>query len=130
MRPGRRASSGARRGVSGSFIGPRCEFRFFVHERLFVQLRLAALAAPFPRSDVCEIRVVALSLAVRRLVLDAEVAAARFLAAARVDATEPRELEEVGHAAGLFEGLVRLFIRTEDAHVLPVLPLEIAYEIA
>ena len=52
--------------------------------------------------------VVAQRFAVRRLVLDAEVAAARLLAVQRVEAHQLAELEEVGDAAGLLERLIEL----------------------
>ena len=68
---------------------------------------------------MAEIGVVALALAVRVLVLLAEVAAAAFLAGKRVAAHQFAELEEVGHAAGLFEGLVERVGRAGHADVRP-----------
>src|SRR3954466_5969009 len=78
------------------------------HERLLVaDLRFAG-AGPLPHRDVREARVVAERLAVRRLMLLTEVAAARLLARERVAAHELCELEEVPYAAGMLEGLVDL----------------------
>ena len=72
--------------------------------------RRAGGVAPgvLPDGDVREPRVVALRLAVGRLVLVAEVAAARFVARERVAAHQLAELEEVGDAPGPLERLVEL----------------------
>src|SRR3954471_20897387 len=74
-----------------------------------------------PRGDVREVLVVAERLAVFRLVLDAEVAAAALLAMQRVAAEQLTELEEVGDAAGFLERLVQRGALTEHAHVGPEL---------
>src|SRR3989338_8248909 len=55
----------------------------------------------------------------RRLVLDAKVAAARFLAVERILAEQLGKLQEVGHAAGLLERLVELFTMAQHGHILP-----------
>ena len=62
--------------------------------------------------------VVALGLAVLRLVLGAEVAAAALLALERVAAHQHPELEEVLDAPGLLERLVDALAVAGDAQVL------------
>src|SRR5688500_3504412 len=64
-------------------------------QRLLVQLGLRAFAFVLPRGDVTEIVVVAKRLTLFRLVLFAEVAAARFLAVQRVLREQLTEFEEV-----------------------------------
>src|SRR5213592_2737296 len=63
-----------------SFVAPRRQLHFFVVQRLFVEARLAVVAGEFPRGDVQELVVIAQRLAIGRLMLDPEVAAARLLA--------------------------------------------------
>ena len=77
-------------------------------ERLDEALRARPGRRGHPHRHVGEARVVAPRLAVRGLVLDAEVAAARFLAGERVAAHQLAELEEVGDAARPLELLVEL----------------------
>jgi hypothetical protein len=65
--------------------------------------RFGTVALVLPGRDVREVFVVALRLALLRLVFLAEVTAAGLLAVERVAAHQLAELEEVGHAAGLLE---------------------------
>ena len=86
----------------------------------------AAGRSGLPGGDVGEVLVVAQGLAVRRLALLAEVAAARLLAVQRVEAHQLGELEEVGHPAGLLERLVQLRAAARDGDVLPELLAQLA----
>src|SRR5947208_13067534 len=70
-----------------------CRVHFLELQLLLVEHRLAADAGELPRGDVREVPVVAQRLAVRRLALFAEVAAARFAALQRVEREQLRELE-------------------------------------
>src|SRR5687767_10703147 len=90
-------------------------------ERLRVALGSLLLALVLPSRDVLELLVVALGLAVGRLVLLAEVAAARLLARERVLREQLAELEEVGDAARALERLVEVLARAGHGHVLPEL---------
>src|SRR6266542_7166687 len=77
-------------------------------ERLLVERRRRAGPLPLPRGDVGELGVVAGRLAVRRLVLDAEVAPRGLVAVERVEADELGQLEVVRDAPRLLELLVQL----------------------
>ncbi len=68
-----------------------------------------------------EALVVALRFVVGRLVLLAEVAAARLLARQGIEREQFRELEVVGHAAGVLEILVRVVRVARHRHVVPEL---------
>ena len=63
--------------------------------------------------------VIAERLAVRRLVLDTEITAARFLTGERVETHQLAELQEVGHAAGALQLLVQLVHAAGNGHVYP-----------
>ena len=100
---------------SASFIdGPHRYDRSRSGERLEVERldealgRRARAAAGIHAATWAKRVVVAPRLAVRGLVLHAEVAAARLLARERIAAHQLAELEEVGHAAGALELLVQL----------------------
>src|SRR6516164_9543706 len=82
-------------------------FHLFVSQRLLVQRRRAPVAGELPGGDVHVMLVVPLGLAVRELVLLAEMAAARFIAFERVQAQQLRELEEIGDAPGSLQRLVQ-----------------------
>ena len=90
-------------------------------ERLFGESGGAAFSLVAPGGDVGVVLVVAEGFAFGRLILFAEMAAAGFVAVERVEAHQFGEFEEVGDAAGLFEGLVELFVGAEDADVFPEL---------
>src|SRR5258705_410799 len=60
-------------------------------------------------------------LTVRRLVLHPEVAAARLIAMQRIAAHQLPELQKVGHAAGVLEGLIEVGSVTRHHHVAPEL---------
>src|ERR1700742_4684176 len=81
---------------------------------------MIAGAAISPGSDIGEVLVVALRFAVGRLVLFAEVAAAGFVALARIDAHQLAELEEVGDAARFFEALIQVVAAARNSDILPV----------
>ena len=78
----------------------------FESQRLFVQLGGVAHAAEAPGGGIAVVLIVAESFAIGRLVFLAEVAASGFVALQGIQAHQLGELEEVGHAAGLFERLV------------------------
>ncbi len=90
-------------------------------ELLFVQHRGSADAGEFPRGDVAEVLVVASGFALFGLILLPEVAAAALVAVQGVDAHQLAEFEEVGHAAGLLEGLVELLVLAQHPDRLPEL---------
>ena len=70
---------------------------------------------------MAEVLVVAHRLALGRLVLGPEVAAAGLVALERVEAHELAELQEVGHAPGVLERLVELLAAAGHLQVLPEL---------
>src|ERR1700733_7818099 len=87
---------------------------------------MIAGAAITPRCHVRIMLVIALRLAFRRLILFAEVAAARFVALQGVDAHQLTKLEEIGHTTGLFEALVQVIAAARNVDVLPELIAESA----
>src|SRR5207244_9774940 len=86
-------------------------------EGLRVKHRLLARTCELPGRHVAKALIVAPRLALRRLVLLAEVAAARLLAPQGVVTHQLGELEEVGHAAGVLERLVQLLALAADVQV-------------
>ena len=78
-------------------------------------------AGVLPCRDVREVLVIAQRLAVRRLALLAEVAAAGLGAVQSVRADQFAEFEEVRDASRLFERLVQFLVLTEHIDVLPEL---------
>src|SRR5438477_4272176 len=78
-----------------------------------------AIASEFPREHCCMTFVVAERLAVGRLMLLAKMPTSRFVALERVPAHQLGEFEEIGNAPGAFEGLVKIFVTAQDAHILP-----------
>src|SRR5437867_10455415 len=90
-------------------------------EGLLVKHRLLARTCELPGRYVAEALVVTLRLALRRLILFAEVTAARLLALQGVVTHQLGELEEVGHAAGVLERLVELFTLAAHVNILPEL---------
>src|SRR5690606_19535375 len=88
---------------------------------LLVQLFRLPLALVLPHRDVGEQIVAPQRFAVGRLVLLAEVAAARLLPLQRVDGHQLGELQEVGHPARVFQVLVELIRPTGHLHVAPEL---------
>src|SRR4051812_23580497 len=92
---------------------------------LLVQAWRLVLAAILPRRDVREPVVVAKRFAVRCLVFDAEMAAARFLTLQRVHAHQLGQLEEISDTAGLLELLIELLARAGDEHVAMKLVTEV-----
>src|SRR3954453_13011342 len=89
-----------------SLVAPLCQVHVFELEGLLVELGLGNVARPAPGGGVGEVVVVTQRFAVLGLVLDPEVTAAGLLAVQRVAHEQLGELEEVGHATGLLEGLV------------------------
>ena len=83
-----------------------------------------SVAAPLPGGDVRELVVVTQRLAVLGLRLGPEVPAAGLPPVQGVDAHELAELEEVGHTAGLLQGLVDLLVAAEHPDVAPELLAE------
>src|SRR5262252_7012728 len=91
--PSRRVSMSHQPSAIYLFVAPLRRVHFLELERLLVQRRLAADAGEFPRRHIREVRVVAQRLAIGRLALLAEMAAARFTAVQRVERQQFRELE-------------------------------------
>ena len=83
-------------------------------------------ALVLPGRDVAEVLVIAQCLALGRLILFAEVAAARFFTVQRVNAQQLAEFKEVGDPARLFERLVDVVGAARHQHVLPVLLAQLA----
>src|SRR4051812_15263514 len=94
---------------------------FLELEWFLVQRRLLADAVELPRRDVRIVRVVAHRLAVGRLALFAEVAAARLAAVQGVECQQLRELEVVGDPAGVLEALVQIVGRAGHPGGVPKL---------
>src|SRR5208282_49487 len=88
----------------GSFVAPLRRLHVIEGERLFSESGGATFSLVFPGGDVGVVGVVAHRLALGCLIPFAEVTTAGFLAVQRVQAHEFGEFEEVGHAAGSFEG--------------------------
>src|SRR5881394_1907121 len=107
--------------VVSSLVAPLRQRHVLERQRLLLELRRLSVARVLPRRDVCEMLVVALRLAVGRLVLDAEMPPARFLAVQRVDAHQLRQLEEIRDPTRLLEGLIQLLPRSGHAQVAPEL---------
>src|SRR2546421_7342457 len=118
--PGPRAPPGATRAASPSHVAPLRWVDGLELERLLVQHRRLA-AGELPRGHIGEPLVVAPRLALRRLILLAEVATAGLLALQRVAAHQLGELEEVGHPARLLQRLVQVLAPAADIHVIPEL---------
>src|SRR5580698_2481312 len=107
-------------------VAPLGEWDRFKIERFFVEHRRLVDSLVLPGADVAKVLVVALGLAFGSLIFLAEMTAARFLAMQRVGHQELRELEEVGHAAGVLEVLVERFARAGDLDVPPEFLAELA----
>src|SRR5437762_1795376 len=90
-------------------------------ERLLMEHRLLARPRELPGRHVAEALIVALGLALRRLVLLAEMAAARLLAVQGVVAHQLGELEKVRHPTSVLERLVQLFALSAHVDVFPEL---------
>src|SRR5438128_2467064 len=90
-------------------------------ERLLMEHRLLARPRELPGRHVAEALIVALGLALRRLVLLAEMAAARLLAVQGVVAHQLGELEKVRHPTSVLERLVQLFAPSAHVDVFPEL---------
>src|ERR1700736_5916415 len=90
-------------------------------ERLLVQGGGLLGPVPLPCRDEGVMLVVAQRLAFGRLVLLAEMAAARLVARQRIAAHELRELEEIRHPPGALEVLVDLPGVARDPQVAPEL---------
>ena len=114
----------------GTLLSPHVEERFITCNSASRGGRSRRRAVPcggrgpsgplvLPHARVREVLVVAPRLALGRLVLLAEVPAARLLAVERVAAHQLAELEEVGDASGLLEGLVEVVGAARDPEVLP-----------
>ena len=89
-----------------------------------MQHRIRRLALVLPGSDVRVVLVVALRLSLLRLVLLAEVTAARLVAVERVLRHQLAELEEIRHAQCKLEVLVQRLVRARDRDVVPELLAE------
>src|SRR5439155_10175483 len=115
------ARAGARYGGSSALlVTPLRRMHVLERQQLLVQFRRLAFPRVFPGRDKGEVLVVAQSLAVRRLVLLAEVGAAGFVAAERIGAHQLGQFEEIGHTPRLFKRLVDLFSSAVDLDVPPI----------
>ena len=84
-----------------------------------VQLRLLAVPLEFPCADVGEVSVITHGFAVRELMFNPEMTAARLFAVQGVASEQFAEFEEVGHAAGVFQLLVEFGTAAADLDVIP-----------
>src|SRR6476660_5673421 len=80
-----------------------------------------AIALEFPCENCCVVFVVAKRFAIGGLMFFAKMRAGRFVALKRVHTHQLGEFEEIGNATGAFQGLVKIFVATEDAHIAPEL---------
>src|SRR6185437_12196776 len=101
-------------------VAPLARMNVLELERFLDQFRRRIRTAIAPRSHIGIVLVVALSFAIRRLIFLAEVAAARFISIASVDAHQLRQLEEVGHTASLLQALIQIVSAAGNGHVLPI----------
>ena len=86
-----------------------------------------AVTGKLPGRHVQELVVVPQGLTLGSLRLRAEMATARLFAVQRIDAHELTQLHEVGHSAGLLEGLVKFTDRLAgNTNVLPVVSAQLA----
>src|SRR5437016_1165343 len=90
-------------------------------ERLAMEVGGFAVALKFPREDRGVILVVAQRFAIRGLMFLAEMRSGRFIAIEGVRAHQLGEFEEIGNASRAFQGLVKIFAVSRDAHVAPEL---------
>src|SRR5258708_6901430 len=89
--------------MAALFIGADAHLGEFVVERIDVAVRRLVVALEFPGGHMRKVLIVALALAIGILVFLAKVAAAGFLAGECIAAHQFAELDEIGHAAGLFQ---------------------------
>src|SRR6266567_5849724 len=73
----------------------------------------------FPGKNGREVFVVAQSLAVGRLMFFPKMSAARFITGERVGTKKLSKLEEVGHATGPFERLIKILAIAGHERVAP-----------
>src|SRR5437762_4287630 len=78
-------------------------------------------ALKFPRIHCGMAFVVAECLAIGGLMFLAEVRASRFVALERVRTHQLSEFEKIGDASGAFQGLVKILVAAQDAHIAPEL---------
>jgi hypothetical protein len=78
------------------------------HEGLLMELGAATPALILPGGDMGKALIVALRLTLRRLMLDAEMAATGLLAREGIMAHQLGKLQEVRHAPGVLERLVEV----------------------
>src|SRR5688572_7835730 len=104
-----------------SFVAALFRVHDFERQFFLVPDGWRVVAGVLPRGDVREIGVVALRIVLGGLVFLAEVAAAGLVALQRVLGEQLAELQEVGHAPGVFQLLIEGFARAEDADIRPEL---------
>ena len=90
-----------------------------------MEYRLLVLACIFPCADILIVLVIAESLTVGSLHLDAEVTAAGLVAVESVTGHQLADLEEIGHAESLLQLLVELLVGTGNIYILHVLGAEL-----
>ena len=86
-----------------------------------MQLWRLPVALKFPGEHCCVVFVVAERLAISRLMFLAKMRSGRFVALKRIHAHQLGEFEEIGNASGAFQGLVKIFVAAQDAHIAPEL---------
>src|SRR6266542_6994682 len=88
-------------------------------QRFALQFWELRSALKFPCEHCCVTFVVAERLAIGRLMFLAKMRASRFVALKRVPAHQLGEFEEIGNAPGAFQGLVKIFVPAQHAHIAP-----------
>ena len=90
-----------------------------------MEYRLLVLACIFPCADILIVLVIAESLSVGSLHLDAEVTAAGLVAVESVTGHQLADLEEVSHTESFLQLLVELLVGTGYIYVLHILGTEL-----
>src|SRR5208283_4193727 len=100
---------------------PLLQVHVLERQRLLVESRLPVLARVFPHRRMAIMLVVPQRLALRRLVLLAEVRPAALLPHPRVPHQQFAQFQEIRHPPGLLQFLVQIIAAARHAHVPPEL---------
>jgi hypothetical protein len=90
-------------------------------QRFAMEFRQLPIALKFPSKHCGMVFVVAECLAIGGLMFLAEMPASRFVALERVHAHQLSEFEKIGDTPGSFQGLIKVFVAAQDAHIAPEL---------
>src|SRR6266436_5778543 len=90
-------------------------------QRFAMKFRRLPIALKFPRGHCGMAFIVAECLAVGGLMFLAKMPASRFVALERVRTHQLSKFEKIGDAPGAFQGLVKIFVAAQDAHIAPEL---------